>query len=247
MGTTGIEGDPPKDRVTYKIGEGITGRVADGETIITEDTRKIPGNVIKFHEKIKYMNNFTYVGLPIRELEGINKNVIAVIRCAGFSNKFNPESKSYPDVAELSLINLAADIVRPFLEIYHQAKLRDFNIARVTHDMKKDLKEIDETTRFVLDEDKRMSDFYQKQLGNIIQKIPSISHHLTRLDFTRIEKVSYQFRLTLLEGEIIARLKNLHKAESEYKKLNIYFDGFQAIPALYVDPPDLKLLLIIFL
>jgi two-component system sensor histidine kinase GlrK len=128
-------------------------------------------------------------------------------------------------------------MISPFLEIYHQSILRDFATARVTHDIRRDLKEIDETTRLVLDEDKRMSDHHKRQLENIINKIPSISHLSTRLDFTRIEKVSYKFRLTLLEGEIIARLKNLHKAESEYKKLNIHFDGFQAIPAIYVDPP----------
>ena len=163
-------------------------------------------------------------------------NSIGVIRSV---HRFSPVSHPDPrcfDPAEIQKIAFIARQIGPVLHTLALRVQREQTIAIVKHDLNAPLNMMRDCAMRIESYIETSKTIKYRDLMNLKTSALIAQNLASQLDPDPSEMCEFRKRQTLLERDIVARLRNMlrHFAKGE-NGMDIRFDGFRDIPAIFID------------
>ena len=236
---------------TYKPGESRTGKCfASGEPYmlispdeISADNSQPP----KFRDMPathpETLASWVMYPIPIsdpsaaRDLPPSSPKSIGVIRCAGYRSPFLRNKQKSFDPIQVQTLDFIARQVGPVLETLAINILREQTISITKHDLFAPIQMISDTAEEISYELKHGRTPNLHNLDDLGMAVFFTKNLIPQLDPNPEEMRSYSPIPTLLEADIVARVKNMlrHYAKRE-NQMEIWFEEFRgAIPSLIID------------
>ncbi len=172
-----------------------------------------------------------------RNLPESSPRSIGVIRCAGYRSPFLRGKQKSFDPIQVQTLDFIAQQVGPVLETFAINILREQTISITKHDLFAPIQMISDTAEEIsreLKQGRQPSPYNVDDLGMAVFFTKNL---IPQLDPNPEEMRSYNPIPTLLEADILARVKNMlrHFAKRE-NQMEIWFEDFKGvIPSLIVD------------
>ena len=237
--------------VQYAENEGFTGRCFKSGKQLLRVRSANDGHVAKFRElsngkPIQYAGScFQPIPIPIYQDACKSDGAHGVIRCTDpYSPMLNRRSRSFGQT-ELKKLSFIARQVAPVLHTFAVRVQRELTISIVKHDLETPLNMIRDTSEDIetyVDQDGRVK---WHDLMNLKTSALFAQSLLEQLDPDPFEIPKLVIEETLLEGDIVGRLKHMldHYAAEE-NGMTIRYRGFSGvydnIPALYLDQAQIE-------
>jgi len=228
--------------VLYRAGEDDVGQCfATGKTQILIGPPSQPSKTRELHEDGKGSLGDGRLLVPLIAGADGPQKVRGVIRCSGYSG-LPSVSVAHFSPTDVHLAEYLARIAAPALQTLAVRVLREETIGYVRHDLMAPLAMIRDTIKAVIDPE--VADFAPDR-DLVIKSFDAYDIHVSSslalglvlqlgLDPTKME---LRRKPTELEGQIVARLKNMLKYYARsLREIHLHFGDFREIPALLVDP-----------
>jgi len=251
LATTGIEDHDghriPDERlgeVIYEPDEGLTGQCYAEAKLKTHTSRTgAPGRLGKFPEVRHVAPTGSLDPIALVPIPGPPDGTepagraLGVIRCVEHTcNVFQGELCNF-DAAEIETLGFIADQVSPVLQMFEQRIERERTVSVVKHDLFAPLAMIRDIANDALDDlqEQRPPKEYDLLDTVVCSELAMKLVDELDLDPSGASRV-LRPEPTGLEGDIVARLKNMlsHHAYAT-KRMRIHFEGLREIPVLNVD------------
>jgi hypothetical protein len=238
------------NRVVYRRMEARTGRCyATGETLLLIDHAEISKSPGKYCElttdwdphdpKKPPRRAFPCVIHPIpagHDAQAPGGPAVGVIRCAGHMTALFPGQFRSINPVELETLRFIAHQIAPILQILESQVQREQTISIVKHDLESPLNLMRDLAHKISDQLRNNEPVRIYDLQNLEVAHMLASNLVAQLDPDPTGFRSFRPSQTFLEGDLVARIKNMlgHYAEAT-RGMRIRFDGFRQVPPLYVD------------
>ena len=236
---------------TYRPGESRTGKCyASGEPFMLVSPEEISADkpqAPKFRDMPathpETLASWVMYPIPIsdpcaaRELPETSPKSLGVIRCAGYRSPFLRGKQKSFDPIQVQTLDFIARQVGPVLETFAISILREQTISITKHDLFAPIQMISDTAEEIgreIKQGRQPSPYNVDDLGMAVFFTKNL---IPQLDPNPEEMRSYNPVPTLLEADILARVKNMlrHFAKRE-NQMEIWFEEFKGtIPSLIVD------------
>lgn len=247
IATTGLTDESgvviPRERVnqvSYRGFEGLTGSCfGSAEQILSPNPKHDKRYLGKYHEKrdVPATDGADPLLLtPIPPPPDDEKPALGVIRCLEHVSPVFHGELCHFESLELSTMRFIAHQVGPVLQMFSQYIERERSISIVKHDLYAPILMIGDTIESIIRKQKeglaggphdyddiRSCAYMAAKLVSLLDPDPHSTGKLDR-------------QPTLLEGDIVARLRDMLRRYARVpKKMRIDFDGFRSIPRLAID------------
>ncbi len=230
------------DRAVYAKGEGRTWRCFESNRPITYGTEAVfePG-VFKYSEKhLDDRSRDSFLLHPIPEDPSVEPGAgraIGVLRCIDYAvpEPFGEQPQRFGYVQVRALRSIAEQ-VSPIIRALGDRVARERAVASIQHDMATPVVTIRDMMIRVLSDVKRERLPDEQDCRNVQTSASLLLHLVDELSEDPLALRPIQPVPTLVEGNIIARLKNMMIDRARRREIEIVFgSGFRRIPPLNVD------------
>jgi hypothetical protein len=220
-----------KDRRTVKC-------FLDNKTQVTKDATEDEDVLFTERDLSKPRPTFdpsVYVPIPDPLAPADSPKSIGVIRCYGHqSYVFGGEYANF-DHIDLNTLKFIADQIAPILKIFHFRMAREQAVIATKHDLYAPLRMARDAIEEVIADSKSGRAIRFVELEGLRTTLAFMRNMIGVLDPDPEKVPQAMKRPTLLEGDIIARLKDMLTPWAKEYEMAIRFDGFRQIPSLWLD------------
>ncbi len=221
----------------YAAGERNTGRCfATARPIVTDGVEDVED--LKFSERPAAVEGEfdPSIYIPILDPLRPEGRALGVIRCFDHRSPVFPSARARFDRPEVETLRFIAAQVGPALKSFEQRILRERTISTIKHDLSSPLAMMRDVVDMLIEEAEAGQPPNTTGLTDLRATIRLASNLVDQLDPDPGVVREFHPRATLLEGDIVARLKDmLQSIARDTRRMDIRFDGFRQVPALMVD------------
>ena len=165
---------------------------------------------------------------------------IGVVRCYGHKSAVFQNEYANFDHVDLSTLRFIAEQVAPILKIFEYRMLKEQAVIRTKHDLYFPTRMGRDATDSLIQDFEGSRPIRAVDLSDLRTTLGVIQNMIGELDPEPEKLPQLTRRTTKLEGDIVARLKDMLQPLAEERGIDIRFDGLREIPPLELDREQIE-------